>query len=351
MRISARAPCRIDLAGATLDIWPLYLFHDNAVTVNFAVNLYASCTTEARADSRIVLRSRDLRKQESFESFEDLRRARTYRLPLLAWLVRFFAPQSGLVIDAASEAPAGAGISGSSALMIAAASALNKLTGRKFGIEKIREIAQNIEAQVIRVPTGCQDYYPAMYGGVSAIELSPEGILRRPLPIDAGQLNERFLLAYTGAPRNSGINNWEVMKRHIDSDRAVYRNFERIARAAVAMRDAVANQAWDEAGGLMREDWNRRRRNAPGISTPLIDHLISATRRAGSMGAKACGAGGGGCVVFLIEPDARERIARMIESAGAQVLPATMAERGVRVRQNANGDLSVRESASGKARI
>ena len=332
MRVFAKAPCRVDLACATLDIWPLYLFHHNVVTVNFAVDRYTSCEIETRGDSAIVLRSRDLGKEETFTSIEALHAAKRYRLPLLALLVRFFSPTMGITMESISEAPAGAGISGSSALMISAASALNKLTGRKYKIEKLREIAQNVEAQVIRVPTGSQDYYPAMYGGVSAIEFGPAGILRNALRVDAEDLNQRFVLAYTGAPRNSGINNWEVMKRHIDSDRAVHRNFDRIVAIANAMRQALERADWAEAGRLMREEWTSRKKNAPGITTPLIDHLVATARRAGSIGAKACGAGGGGCVVFLVEPGAKDKVARVIEAAGAQVLPAKVAVRGVRVR-------------------
>jgi D-glycero-alpha-D-manno-heptose-7-phosphate kinase len=124
--------------------------------------------------------------------------------------------------------------------MIATATALNKLTGRGYRMEKIREIAQNVEAQVIRVPTGAQDYYPAMYGGVSAIELTPTGIVRAALPVEANELDRRFVLVYTGAPRNSGINNWEVMKGHIDGNRAIHRNFDRIAAIANSMRRAIA---------------------------------------------------------------------------------------------------------------
>ena len=75
-----------------------------------------------------------------------------------------------------------------------------------------------------------------------------------------------------------------------------------------------------------------RRRNSPGITTPLIDRLVTATRRAGSTGAKVCGAGGGGCVVFLVEPDARAAVEREIEANGATVLKAAVAENGVRVR-------------------
>ena len=332
MRVFAKAPCRVDLAGATLDIWPLYLFHDNVVTVNFAVDRYTSCEIETRSDAAIVLRSRDLGKEERFPSIEALRAARRYRLPLLALLVRFFSPAVGITLESLSEAPAGAGISGSSALMISVACALNRLTGRNYKIEKIREIVQNVEAQVIRVPTGSQDYYPAMYGGLSAIELGPAGILRKTLPVDAEDLNQRFVLAYTGAPRNSGINNWEVMKRHIDSDAAVHRNFDRIVAIANAMRQALERADWAEAGSLMREEWTSRKKNAPGITTPLIDHLVATARRAGSIGAKACGAGGGGCVVFLVEPGTKDKVARVIEAAGAQVLQAQVAARGVRVR-------------------
>jgi D-glycero-alpha-D-manno-heptose-7-phosphate kinase len=332
MRVSAKAPCRVDLAGATLDIWPLYLFHDNAVTVNFAVDRYTHCEIATRTDSRIVLRSRDLGQGESFASFGELNAAKRYRLPLLGLLVRFFAPSRGLTLESLSEAPAGAGISGSSALMISVASALNRLIGRKYSLEKIREIVQNVEAQVIRVPTGAQDYYPAMYGGVSAMELGPAGIVRRSLPVDADELDRRFVLAYTGAPRNSGINNWEVMKGHLDGVRSIHRNFDRIASVAIAMRTAIERNDWDEAGRLMREEWIARKRNAPGITTPFIDRLVSMTRRAGCIGAKACGAGGGGCVVFLVTPGAKEKVAAVIAAAGAEVLDAKVARHGVQVR-------------------
>ena len=160
MKITAKAPCRVDLAGGTLDIWPLYLFHANAVTVNFAVDRYTSCTVQTRSDSKIILRSSDLKREEIFDSLDALRAAKRYKLALPAYLVKFFAPETGLEIDTHSEAPAGAGISGSSSLMITLSSALNKLTKRGYSIEQIRELAQNVEAQIIRVPTGCQDYYP-----------------------------------------------------------------------------------------------------------------------------------------------------------------------------------------------
>ena len=331
MQIASQAPCRVDLAGGTLDIWPLYLYHANAVTVNFAVDRYTRCVLETRSDRRILLSSKVLGIAESFESLEALEAANKYKLPLPAQVVRFFAPRTGFELRTDSEAPPGAGISGSSALIIAIASALDRLTGAGYKIEKLREISQNIEARIIRVPTGSQDYYPAMYGGVSAIELGVAGIVRQKIPVDVRDFNERIVLAYTGVPRNSGINNWEVMKAHIDGDRRVHRNFDEIAAIAQAMRGALQKSDWKEVGRLLREEWSHRRKNAPGISTPLIDRLVAVTRKAGATGAKACGAGGGGCVFFLAERGSRQRVSEAIEREGATLLPARVAPRGVKV--------------------
>jgi len=247
------------------------------------------------------------RQSSRYRCCAALRAASTYRMPIPARVIRYFAPETGLTITTHSEAPAGAGISGSSALMIALTSAMNRLNGRRRPIEKLREIAQNIESQVIRVPTGCQDYYPAMYGGVSAIELTEAGISRKPIAIDFEDLNQRVVLAYTGAPRNSGINNWEVMKAHVDGDRAVHRNFDRIASIAAAMRLALERPDWNETARLLRDEWAHRRKNAPAISTPLIDRLVEVARAAGARAAKVCGAGGGGCVFFLVERGAGPR--------------------------------------------
>jgi D-glycero-alpha-D-manno-heptose-7-phosphate kinase len=331
MKIASQAPCLVDLAGGTLDIWPLYLYHTGAVTVNFAVNRYTRCVVETRSDSRILISSKVLGISESFESLEALKAASSYKLPLPAYVVRFFSPRTGIELQTDSEAPPGAGISGSSALIIAIATALNRLTGAGYKLENLRQISQNIEAQIIQVPTGAQDYYPAMYGGVSAIELGVAGIVRRKIPVDVQDFNQRIVLAYTGVPRNSGINNWEVIKAHIDGDRRIHRNFDQIAAIAQAMRGALQKSDWSEVGRLLREEWSHRRKNAPGISTPLIDRLVAVTRKAGATGAKVCGAGGGGCVFFLAERGARQRVSEAIEREGATLVPVRVAPKGVKV--------------------
>ena len=290
--IIAQAPCRADLAGGTIDLWPLYLFHPGALTVNFAVNILTTCRITPLKGKRIHLRSVDTRREEEFSSFEALRSTNRFRLPLAARLLQFFAPKEGLLMETDSESPAGAGISGSSALMIASTAALARFTGRNLTLEQMRVIAQNVEAQIIQVPTGCQDYYPALYGGASAIHLDADGIHREAVAVAPEEIESRFVLAYTGAPRKSGINNWEVFKAHINGDKRVFRNFERIVEIARAMHQALADSRWDEVARLLREEWKLRRTNAPGITTPLIDKLIKRrgpawrTRRQGLRGGR-----------------------------------------------------------------
>ncbi len=329
--IIVQAPCRADLAGGTIDLWPLYLFHPGALTLNFAVNILTACRITPLKGRRIHLRSLDTGREEQFSSFDELRRARRFRHPLAAYLVRFFAPKEGLLIETNSESPAGAGISGSSALMIATTAALARFTDRNLTLEQMRVIAQNVEAQIINVPTGCQDYYPALYGGVSAIHLDADGIHREAVPVAPEEIESRFVLAYTGKPRQSGINNWEVFKAHINGDKRVFRNFERIAEIARAMHQALLRAGWSEVARLLREEWKLRRTNALGITTPLIDRLVSVAGKHGGLAAKVCGAGGGGCVIFQVEMGAASRVATAIGDNGGRVLPLQVAKDGVRL--------------------
>jgi len=330
LALTAQAPCRADLAGGTMDLWPLYLFHPGALTLNFALDILTTCRITPLPDQRIELRSLDTGRQHAYANLAELNAARNHRHTLAAYLVRFFAPERGFRLETNSQSPVGAGISGSSALMIATTAALARFTGRDLELEKMRVIAQNIEAQIIRVPTGCQDYYPALYGGVSSIHLEPDGIVRAPVPVAPEEIELRFVLAYTGAPRQSGINNWEVFKGHIDGDKHIFRNFERIGAIARNMHQALLRHDWEDVARLLREEWKLRRTNAPGITTPLIDKLMTISDKNGGRAAKVCGAGGGGCVIFMVEEGAKESVAHALSEAGGRILPLRVAREGLR---------------------
>jgi D-glycero-alpha-D-manno-heptose-7-phosphate kinase len=332
MKIEAHAPTRIDLAGGTLDIWPLYLFHEGALTVNCAISRYASCVIDVRKTSRrITLISKDTHRRETFASLADLARAKNYKLPLLAHLVKLFEPKMGFTLTTDSEAPAGAGIGGSSAMAVAICAALDKLTNaRRSRIDWIH-ISRDAEAMVIHVPTGTQDHYPPAFGGTNAIHLRAGGEFHEALKVDSADLESRLVVCYTGKPRQSGINNWEVFQAQINGDKRITRNLSEISAIAQQLRVAVLCADWNEVGRLIREEWKTRRTNVPNISTPVIDNIISAARKNGALAGKVCGAGGGGCVTLLIEPHAREGVEAAVRGAGGEILPMRIDRGGVRV--------------------
>lgn len=326
VHIHASAPTRIDLAGGTLDIWPLYLFHEGAQTLNAAISLRASCDLRSRGDRRLVIVSEDSDQQVQVDHWTELRD--NHDLRLLGRLLHYFQAE-GLELTTRSQSPLGAGIAGSSALNIAVCGALNAWSGGHRTADEIFQIVMNVEAQAIDVPTGAQDYRPAYFGGISAVELGVNGVRRVAINIRPDELQQRIALAYTNASRNSGINNWEVTKRHIDGDRGVQRSFARIRDIAAAMRAALERRDWPEVGRQIAAEWDNRKQLAPGVTTPEIDRMLAAAANAGALGGKVCGAGGGGCLFCFADPADIPAIRQALHESGARVLDFNIEARGL----------------------
>jgi D-glycero-alpha-D-manno-heptose-7-phosphate kinase len=251
-------------------------------------------------------------------------------LPLLGRLAHHFGVH-GVTLTTRGESPAGAGIAGSSALNVAVCGALDAWTDSRLPPEALLDVAKDVEAQVIKVPTGLQDYRPALYGGVAAVELEAGAVRRVPLDVDIEALQRRLVLCYTGEPRNSGTNNWEITKRHVDGDCHVFDCFERIRDTAVAMRQALAAGDWDEVARHLAIEWSNRKRLAPGVSTPAIDGLIATALAAGAGAAKVCGAGGGGCLVAMTPPDRAPAVRAALAAGGARLLDFRIETDGLRL--------------------
>jgi D-glycero-alpha-D-manno-heptose-7-phosphate kinase len=333
--IETSAPTRVDLAGGTIDIWPLYLFHPGAATVNFATSLRAYCRIETRDDGRIVLESRD--RKVAFETelaaLEDL--IREERLELISKLVHFFKPTTGFHLTANSEAPAGAGMGGSSALAIACIGALNRLVGNRYDERKFITIAANVETTVIRVPAGFQDYYSALYGATSCIHFGPEGIEREALNIDVAKLEDRIAICYTGEPRLSGTNNWDILKRHIDGDPELFELFDGIRDSALSVRQALLADDWAQVGETMRAAYPNRKRLAPRVTTPQMERLVETALANGAEAAKICGAGGGGCIAFLCAEGRKADVERALTGEdGAEIIDWKFSREGLAVTES-----------------
>ena len=331
MQILSKAPTRIDLSGGTLDIWPLYLFLGEATTVNVAISLYASAKLEPLGAGKIMLASKDQNVSEEAEDLAHLNAGGS--LPLLARLVHHFAPSQGFRLETDCMAPAGSGLGGSSSLAIAVCGALNEFTGNRYSRDQLIGVARDVEAQVLGIPTGEQDYYAAVYGGFNAWHFRVQKVDRDAYDIPLEEIQERLLLFYSGRPRASGINNWQVFKSRIDGDPDVSRALASIREETEKLHNALKHQDWGEAYEAIHNEWEARKKLAPGITTPEIEDLIEFGITNGSRTGRVCGAGGGGCVVFLIDSFTRQYLYDLSKAKGYHLLDFEVVNSGLIVEQ------------------
>jgi len=335
MAIRATAPTRIDLAGGTLDIYPLNLFVDGGITLNMGISLLSHATLEPREDSEIHLRSEDTGAALQAPDVASLPLGK--ELDLVARIVKFYPPRTGVNVTTRNTVAHGSGLGASSSLLIALTGALDRLNGTHLGRDSYIDWGANIEAQCIGIPTGKQDYFAALYGGVSAIWFRVDGNERRPLVTDETflrGLEACIILTFTGESRFSGTSNWNMLKAYIEdigNNRACMHG---IKRTALAMQEALGRQDLTRFAELVDEEWQNRKQLAAGVTTPQIEQLMAAAVSAGAWASKICGAGGGGCMITVAPGDKRAAVIAALEASGARHLDYRIARQGLTVEQD-----------------
>ncbi len=335
MTIKVSTPSRIDLAGGTLDIWPLYTFVGGGYTVNCAIDICSEVVLETREDGVFDVRCDDIGESQVSEGLEGLDPEGPAGLIVRA--LKVYAPPGGLTVRTRNMAPKGTGLGSSSALLIALSAGLWELQGREIEPELLIEIAANIEAQCILVPTGKQDYYAAAYGGVNAIWFGVEGNRVEPLVVDPSirrELDERLTLVFTGESRFSGASNWNMLKAYVEDTGVTRANLQVIKTSAEDLRQSLLAGDLDAFAECLGREWEARKGLADGVTTDVIDGMMAAAREAGALSSKVCGAGGGGCMISFCKPGARGDVEQALAARGAQVLPFRIRPKGILVERD-----------------
>ena len=313
----------------------MYLFHEPALTVNVAIRVGVRVTITP--SKRLVVVSHDQNESTTWDSPQLIAWDEHSGMELVLRLVKSFRPKENLRVEVRSEAPAGSGLGGSSAIAIALTRALAEWCEVSLSSEELVDWAKSIETQTIKVPTGYQDYWAAVYGGVRAYEMGLNGRVRA-APLGSAafhrELERHLLLVYTGKPRFSGTNNWELFKRQIDGDPGTVEFFERLKENALLMKAALESEDISGAAEVLNRDWRTRRAMLPTMTTGEIEGVIAEGSRHGMLGARVCGAGGGGCVALLADPARRDALARRIQDLKMEVLPTRISETGVTVERD-----------------
>ncbi len=322
----------MDLAGGTLDIYPLYLFEEYGLTVNAAINYGSEVIIEERDDKRVVLRALDINASAEAECISDV--CLDGDLSLLARVARHYLKDfdRGVNISTRNRAPKGSGLGASSCLIITMSGALLHLLGKEPNHYEMVNLASHLEAQIIRIPTGKQDYYPAAFGGVNALWFEPGQDRVEPLGDAARQeLNDRVVLSYTGVSHFSALSNWLMIKRYIDDSDHARSNMAAIKQIAQAMYDCIKNGDWRAFADQVDEEWRFRKGLATGVTTTHIDTMMESAKLAGAYSSKICGAGGGGCMITVVPPDKRNAVCEAIQAEGGQILDYEVQAQGLTV--------------------
>ncbi|MGH9458453.1 MAG: hypothetical protein ACRD2J_12550 [Thermoanaerobaculia bacterium] len=330
-RIVARVPARADLAGGTLDLWPLYLFHPGSRTVNMAISTFAECEVVALAHEAIEIELTDAGVRARYSTIREL--AADDRVTLIAKALEHFG-LSGLRITTRTDVPRGSGLGGSSALAIALVRALSMFAGRPVEGDALIHLVRDLETRLLGIPAGIQDYYPPVYGGLAALHLDPGDVVRHPIATPLPEIARHFILHYTGVSHFSGTNNWQIYQRQVDGDAQVRSGLAAIALAAIEMERALEQRDFAAAGAALDREWIARKAMIDGISTPEVDAAIGAAVAAGAWGGKVCGAGGGGCVIILCPAERREAILEALADVPGTTLDVAPVAGGLVVEED-----------------
>jgi D-glycero-alpha-D-manno-heptose-7-phosphate kinase len=324
--VRVESPCRADLAGGTLDIWPLGMLHPGSVTVNAAIPVMVRLDVDLEAPEGEVwhaLGDADWNRLDRSAEATDLSAA-------VALAIR---PAGGVRVRVHSQASLGSGLGGSSAYAVALARGILAALGEDMPDERLVMLARDLEARILRVPTGLQDHWASVRGGVLAIHHEPGGERVEPLPVQPRWVGDRLTIFDTGISHHSGMVNWQVIRRRLDLDRNTTDALGAIADAARYCRKQLIARDERGVGEAIAAEWEARKRLAPEVCPPDLESVVDAGIAAGAAAIKACGAGGGGSVLVWHPRKSREVISEALQSASitGRVVAADVEKVGCRV--------------------
>ena len=318
--VLVQSPTRIDFAGGTLDCWPINALMSPVSTINAAISIYTTCRLSAREDQQIVVHSRELNKTFEFSDLEECLQSTDPSFQFFREHINYWNPSFGFNLSAMSDSPIGGGLGGSSSLSISIFKAFSQLLEQPLGDEQTIQCCSGIEAKILGMPTGTQDYIPPLRGGLNIIDYIYGAPSIQTLDVTGLKLGDKIAVFYTGRSHHSGINNWQVLKSFIDGDKATKNALATIKSVADQTRIAILEQAWDSLPNLFNQEYKARVSLASSFSSPEIEKLAEVSMAAGADAINICGAGGGGCVFTWSAPDKRTQVVAACTDAGFQHL-------------------------------
>lgn len=318
-----RTSCRIDLVGGTLDIWPISAILSPALTINFAIHL--GHIIRVQMADRWVLTNVG---QDASWSPGQGSPPEDFQFP---WFILRSRESRPCHLSIETQIPRGSGLGGSSALAVGLVAAMERLHNKKIRRDSLVKEARFLETQFLSLPTGIQDYLPAVYGGFHAWTWTPDGWSRHNLRPHFKKIHSHLMLVYLGVSHFSGRPNWEIFKGFIEGDREVRQAMLTIRDASLEFLDALIAGDKQRLIRSVRNEMAARASLHPSVLDNGVEEALK-IKCPGVLAVRVCGAGGGGCVIFWIEPSKRDAIRDAILQRGWMVIEPVRLGRGLLIQ-------------------
>jgi D-glycero-alpha-D-manno-heptose-7-phosphate kinase len=333
-RVRSKAPLRLSFCGGGTDILP-YAAERGGLVLNATIDRYAYATIVCSDHDELVVRSLDYNLTQAF----DLEQPAVYdgQLDLVKAAIRWLNAQTegdriGFELSLHTDAPPGSGLGSSSAVVVAMLHAFSMWRGIPLTAYELARLAYVLEREELSISGGMQDQYAAAFGGFNFMEFDGEDVVVNPLRVDPETVNEleySLVLCYTGGTRQSaGIIDSQI-ENYSSGDDDVLAAMDQLKELTVALKNALVLGRLNEFGALLGEAWHNKKQMARQVTTSRIDEIYDEAIRAGALGGKVTGAGGGGYMYFYCPGETRHKVSARLGELGLSALRVTFEPQGV----------------------
>ncbi|WP_025847910.1 dehydrogenase [Paenibacillus ehimensis] len=327
MYIRSKAPLRLGLAGGGTDVSP-YCDEYGGYVLNATIDMYAYCTIEPTQDNTITFFAAD--RQEFFEAKSQAHLELDGNLDLHKGIYNRIVKEFNggkplsLKVTTYSDAPAGSGLGSSSTMVVAILTAYTEWLNLPLGEYDIAHLAYEIERLDVGLSGGRQDQYAATFGGFNFIEFYAEDrVIVNPLRVKEWIINElenSIVLYYTGASRESANIINEQVKNAEQKNKKSLEAMHELKADALIMKESILKGDILKFAQYLGKSWEAKKRMASSISNNQIDAVYDVAMNAGAYAGKVSGAGGGGFMMFMVDPTQRLQLVNALKKLDGEVM-------------------------------
>lgn len=336
--VRAKAPVRIDFSGGWTDV-ALFTEDSKGMVVNASIDIYSYVTVRKLPDKEVLTQSYGYRHKETvenksiriysadFDMYEEAEEVKHLEyngnIDLAKAATKQMGIKGGLEIITRSNAPAGSGLGTSASMGVALIGALGAYTDTNLLPYEFAEKASLIEREELGILGGKQDHYASAFGGINFMEFKGEDVKVSKLQISKDtiyELEKNLVLCYTGKSRLSSDIHAKVREAYERKDPKTMQALVNLRAIAFEMKNSLLKDDLRNFGNLINENWENQKALHPSVTNSQIDAVFESAMSNGALGGKACGAGGGGCLLFYAKPDCEHIVRKSLENLKIDII-------------------------------